>query len=285
VSAVAQSIKARLLREAHRREMELEPFLVRYACERFLYRLGASRYRERCTLKGAGLLTLWMDEPYRATRDVDLLVAGPSDAAAVRETVRAICREPCPEDGLELDLDSLTVTSIRDEQKYVGQRAILRAYLGKARIQLQIDFGFGDALAVAPERAEIPTLIAGVPAPVVRAYRRVVTVAEKLEAMVQLGRRNSRMKDFHDVWALSQLFAFEGPALQQAIMRCFDRRGTPWAAEVPDAPALGFYADPDVPPAGARIAATASSISHRQPRSTRSASVSAPSSDPCARRS
>ena len=64
---IAASIKARLLNRARETGEEFELFLVRYACERFLYRLGTSALRERCILKGAGLLVLWMDDPYRAT--------------------------------------------------------------------------------------------------------------------------------------------------------------------------------------------------------------------------
>lgn len=243
---VAASIKARLLNQARKREEEFEAFLVRYACERFLFRLGISSVRDRCTLKGAGLLGLWMDEPHRATRDVDLLAAGASDESAVRITMEIICREPCPDDGIRLDLGSLTVTPIRDEQRYTGQRAVLRAFLGKARIRLQVDFGFGDALPAPPEEARLPTLIDGLPAPAVRVYPRVATVAEKFEAMVQLGRRNSRMKDFHDIWALSEALAFDGASLLEAVSRCFDRRRTPWTPEPPDAMTPAFYADPEL---------------------------------------
>ncbi len=243
---IAASIKARLLNEAKRRGEVFELFLVRYACERFLYRLGACDARERCTLKGAGLLTFWMPDPHRATRDVDLLVSGDSHETAVRRTMETICQVQCPADGIAFDLQSLSITPIRDEQRYTGQRAVLRAYLGKARIRLQVDFGFGDVLSVAPEAAELPTLIGGVPPPRVRAYPRVATVAEKFEAMVQLGRRNSRMKDFHDLWALSDVFAFDGGPLREAISRCFTRRGTAWTPEVPDALTPAFYADPDV---------------------------------------
>ena len=103
---VAASIKARLLNEARRRDEESELILVRYACERFLYRLGASRLRDRRTLKGAGLLTLWMQDPYGATRDVHLLASGGNDEATVRANMETICGVPCPEDGLAFDLDS-----------------------------------------------------------------------------------------------------------------------------------------------------------------------------------
>jgi len=243
---VAASIKGRLLTKARERGEEFELFLVRYACERFLYRLGASELRDRCTLKGAGLLTLWMDDPYRATRDVDLLASGANDEAGIRTAMEAICSVSCPEDGLTFAIDGLTISPIRAEDEYPGQRAVLDAHLGTARIRLQVDFGFGDAVIPGPEESNYPTLLEGLPVPRVRTYPRAVTVAEKFEAMVNLGRRNSRMKDFHDVWVLSASFPFDGAELRNALARCFDRRRTAWTDEVPDALTPGFYADADL---------------------------------------
>jgi hypothetical protein len=243
---IAASVKARLLNRAKEKQEEFELFLVRFACERFLYRLSASHLRGRCTLKGAALLTLWMTDPYRATRDLDLLAAGANDEASIRAAMETICRVPCPEDGLEFDLETLELAPIRAEEKYAGQRAIVVAYLGTARIRLQVDFGFGDAVVPAAEDAEFPTLIPGLPAPRIRVHTRVATVAEKFEAMVHLGRRNSRMKDFHDVWALSEEFEFDGPSLRRAIEHTFGRRGTGWGSEVPVALTAEFYTDVDV---------------------------------------
>lgn len=57
---VAASARARLLAWAKSHREEFERTLVRYAAERLLYRLGASAARERCILKGATLLTVWM---------------------------------------------------------------------------------------------------------------------------------------------------------------------------------------------------------------------------------
>ena len=243
---IAASVKARLLNRAKEKEEEFELFLVRFACERFLYRLSASDLRGRCTLKGAALLTLWMADPYRATRDLDLLATGANDETSVRQVMETICRVPCPEDGLHFGLDTLELSPIRAEEKYAGQRAIMFAYLGTARIRLQVDFGFGDALVPAAEDAEFPTLIAGLPAPKIRVYPRVASIAEKFEAMVHLGHRNSRMKDFHDVWALSEEFDFDGSSLRRAIERTFGRRGTTWASEVPVPLTPDFYTEPDV---------------------------------------
>ena len=84
---VAPSVRARLLARAKAQREEFERTLVRYAAERLLYRLGMSPARERCILKGASLLTVWMPDPYRATRDVDVLSFGSPDDAAIRALV------------------------------------------------------------------------------------------------------------------------------------------------------------------------------------------------------
>jgi predicted nucleotidyltransferase component of viral defense system len=238
---LAASARARLLARAKAEREEYERMLVRYAAERVLYRLGASPARERCILKGASLLTVWMSDRYRATRDIDVLCFGPSNEAAIRALVEEICAVPCPEDGLRFDLSGLVAEDIRAHEEYVGKRARFLAFLGTARIRVQIDFGFGDALVVGPDEIEIPTLLKGLPAPRLRAYSRETTVAEKFEAMVKLDMRNSRMKDFHDVWALAGAFSFDGPLLKQAIVSCFERRGTPWTDEVPRVLTPAFY--------------------------------------------
>lgn len=243
ISNVAASIRARLSNRARDEETEFELFLVRYACERFLYRLGASEERKRCTLKGATLLGLWMEEPYRATRDIDLLALGENSEEAVRQVMTTICNVPCPEDGLVFNLETLRVSPIREDQKYGGQRARLFAFLGKTRIPVQVDFGFGDVVTPGPEEAHLPTLIDSVPAPFLQAYPQVTTIAEKFEAMVQLGSRNSRMKDFCDIWALSENFNFDGAELQQAVAHCFERRGTHLPSEMPEALSPTFYSN------------------------------------------
>lgn len=243
---VAASIRARLLNRARADGTEFQLFLDRYACERFLYRLGESEVRDRCILKGASLLALWMDEPYRSTRDVDLLAFGDNDEETVRDVMAGICAVACPEDGVSFDLETLKVSAIRDGQRYGGQRATLLAILGTAKCNVQVDFGFGDVVTPGPEDAELPTLIVGVPAPFLRTYPQVSTIAEKFEAMVKMGTVNTRMKDFYDVWALSETFAFQGPMLQEAVARCFDRRGTFWRDERPEALTPAFYSNPQL---------------------------------------
>ena len=133
---VAASIKARLLNQARASGEEFERTLTRFAAERLLFRLGASAARDRCILKGASLLAVWLPDPFRTTRDIDVLASGPTDDAAIRSLVAEICAVACPEDGLRFDLSELVVEAIRAEEEYSGKRARFRAHLGNARIRV-----------------------------------------------------------------------------------------------------------------------------------------------------
>jgi hypothetical protein len=104
------------------------------------------------------------------------------------------------------------------------------AFLEKARIPMQIDIGFGDVVTPSAEDRSYPTLL-DLPAPHLRMYPRETVVAEKFEAMVQLGTLNTRMKDFFDIWLLASQFSFTGPELAQAIEKTFAHRGTKLDAE------------------------------------------------------
>lgn len=61
---LAASITARLLNRAKSTGEDHQTLLTSYCLERFLYRLGASNWRDRFVLKGAMLLRLWSDQPY-----------------------------------------------------------------------------------------------------------------------------------------------------------------------------------------------------------------------------
>ncbi|OGL42428.1 MAG: hypothetical protein A2161_21115 [Candidatus Schekmanbacteria bacterium RBG_13_48_7] len=128
-------------------------------------------------------------------------------------------------DGLFFDPDSVVVTPIREDQEYQGQRAKFAAFLGKARIPLQIDVAFGDVVTPRAKKISYPTLL-DFPAPIIKACPKETVVAEKLQAMVILGIANSRMKDFYDLYVLARDFDFYGNTLIRAIDATFRRRKT-----------------------------------------------------------
>lgn len=219
------SVRARLLRLARGQGEDFQLVLTRYANERLLFRLAASKHGQRFVLKGAALFTLWTGRPHRATRDLDLLGFGDLDVDHVREVFAEVLSLDVADDGVRFDPGLLTVGLIREEQEYGGVRVELVARVTNARVRLQVDVGFGDAITPEASFVEFPALL-DFPAPRLRVYPRETVVAEKLEAMVQLGMANSRMKDFYDLAVLARNFDFDGPLLARAIRATFVRRKT-----------------------------------------------------------
>lgn len=233
----AVSARARLRARARARGEDVQRVLVRYALERLLYRLSVSEHAGDFILKGAMLFALWGDGlEHRPTKDIDLLGRGdprPSRLAVVFQSVCGV--KVAADDGLDFHADSVVGAAIREDAVYDGVRVVLQAFLGRARIRVQIDIGYGDAVTPSPVRVLYPTLLDD-PAPALRAYPAPTVMAEKLEAMVSLGIANSRMKDFFDVaWCAAHL-AFEGEELVSAVRATFERRGT----ELPIGAPLAF---------------------------------------------
>jgi predicted nucleotidyltransferase component of viral defense system len=226
IKNIGASIRARLLKEAKRLENDFNLILERYALERVLYRLGCSEYRSRFILKGGMLLSIWSVDPYRPTRDADLLAHGSSEPITLAEIFREICQLDIEQnDGLTFDLSGVIHSKIKEDQEYEGIRLKFRAFLDGIEISLQFDIGFGDYVTPEPEEMEYPVLL-NLPKPSLLIYPKETVVAEKFEAMVKLGLLNSRMKDYYDLWFLSSNFTFDGRILSAAIENTFNRRKT-----------------------------------------------------------
>ena len=236
------SVGDRLRIIARREGEQLQNVLNRYALERWLYRISQSSHRERFVLKGAMLFTLWSEEPHRRTRDLDLLGFGGSEVAEWEAIFREICGTEVEPDGLMMLADSVRGEVIRVEEEYAGVRIKLRAMLGKARIPLQIDVGFGDAVIPAPQQIRYPTLL-DFPAPNLRAYCPETVIAEKFHAMADKGLKNTRLKDYYDIWKLAQQFEFDGETLIATIRATFARRQTPLPKGTPLALSEQFVND------------------------------------------
>ena len=239
---VGASVRARLQRLAGERREDFQLLLTRYANERLLHRLASSTHASQFVLKGAALFVIWTGRSHRATRDIDLLGFGQPTEARVRAIFEEVLGRELPDDGVVFDLPSLVVGPIREDQRYGGVRITLTAKIATARIRLQVDVGFGDAITPDAELVEFPALLE-FPAPKLRVYPRETVIAEKFEAMVQLGMANSRMKDFFDVVVLSRTFDFDGDWLARAIRATFDRRGTTLPAGRPVALTSEFAGD------------------------------------------
>ena len=219
------SIRVRLLANAQAKGDIFDRVLVRYAIERFLFRLSKHADRDRFVLKGAMLFVTWSRAVQRPTGDLDLLAYAPADPIVMKAVVANICAIPVPDDAIIFDADSIVVEAVREEEVYQGLRVSLSAKLGNARIRLRIDMGIGDAVHPAPREIDFPCLLPDMGVPRILAYPPETVVAEKFEAMVRFGEANSRLKDFNDIWAIMSTFDFEMATLVQALKGTFQRPG------------------------------------------------------------
>ena len=232
---LAASIRTRLKQRADARKQDFNLILTHYGLERLLYRLSISPLAGNYLLKGALLFSLWYDQPHRPTRDADLLGFGPDDIDTAVAAFREICAMEV-EDGIAFDPASVKGSVIRKEAGYGGVRIDLLAKLDGARITLQVDIGFGDAVTPAPESVSYPVLLDDLPAPKLRSYPKYTVVAEKFHAVCLLGMANTRMKEYFDLWVLLTEGALEPTELRRAIDATFARR----QLQVPDTTPSGL---------------------------------------------
>ena len=200
-AAAAQSLRER---------GEDVPFgLQRYAVERFLYRLGRSAHRERFVLKGATLFALWGGSA-TGRRVISTSLA---TAARRRQMYSLHCARSA---YLRTTATSSSSTLIRSRQSRSattasttdcasGLRRRLASHASRSR-------STSDSATRSIRRRKKPSIrpCSGIPRRAFSPIRPEAVVAEKLHAMVMLGERNSRYKDFYDLHVLAQTFRFDG---------------------------------------------------------------------------
>jgi len=228
---IPASVRQRILNRAKSDRRPFNELLQYYAMERFLYRLSQSAHADLFILKGALMLRVWRSPELRPTMDIDMLGRTSNKEADIIAQIWDILSMDVEADGLAFNADSIQAERITEDADYEGIRIRFRGALDSARINMQVDIGFGDVVYPEPEKSEFPTMLDS-PAPRLLCYSRESSIAEKLEAMVKLGVLNSRMKDFYDIWLLSRQFDFDGARLAEAIRLTFERRGTALPTEI-----------------------------------------------------
>ena len=202
--------------------------------ERFLYRLSKSGHVDDVLLKGALLLRQVGIPRARPTMDIDLLRQGSSDRNSLLALVRDCVLIDGDADGVQFDSNTIAAEDITKDSDYQGTRVRVTGRMENVRLNVQIDFGVGDAVFPAARIIEYPTLL-NQSAVILRAYPIEAVIAEKFHAMVELDLANSRVKDFYDIWVYSRNMDFDGPTLAQSFAATFSRRQTPLPTELPTA--------------------------------------------------
>jgi predicted nucleotidyltransferase component of viral defense system len=225
---IAASVRARLQKIARETRTDFQFLLIRYFQERMLYRLSKSGFKNNFCLKGGALLYALEGDQSRPTLDLDLLgMRITAEQARMRDAFAEVCSILYEDDGVEFHSDSISTTEITKEGKYPGVRLKVLAQLGNIRQNLQIDIGFGDIITPEPVLMQYPVIL-DLEAPEIQAYSVETIIAEKFEAMIDLGELNSRMKDFYDLYRLLQPGKFDPDILKEGIKSTFGNRKTPY---------------------------------------------------------
>ena len=239
VKNIAASILARLRNRTEQLNRPFAEVLQYFAMERFLYRLSKTKYADKFILKGGLLFYVWDLPLRRATRDIDFRGYVSGDRATLLKIMDEVIEISAPEDGLVFDSQSLSVEETQIDADYQGIRVKLIALLERTRIPIQIDIGFSDELASKAESIEYPNILSDLKTIRMKGYPKESVVAEKFHAMIRHGDLNSRMKDYYDLWLISDTFEFNGTSLQKAIEATFNNRDT----EIPDERPSSLSAD------------------------------------------
>ncbi|OTN77530.1 hypothetical protein A5886_002630 [Enterococcus sp. 8G7_MSG3316] len=184
-------------------EISFEEYRIRYATERFLSRLQESEYKANFIIKGGFLLGTIYKVEQRTTKDLDTLIKGISvdrkNITKILETVISIELD----DGVQFEL--INLFDSQQERVYDGFRAKFKMTFleEKSIVHFDLDLGVGDAITPQAEMIDIPLLFNenkdDHKVITLYAYPIETILAEKTEIILNLGTKNSRMKDFYDI--------------------------------------------------------------------------------------
>jgi predicted nucleotidyltransferase component of viral defense system len=116
-------------------------------------------------------------------------------------------------------------------KKYAGIGVNIVAKIKNTKTPFSIDFGIGDVIVPEQEKRKIPTQLDDFEAPLINTYSVETTIAEKLDAILSLMEFSSRMKDYYDIYYLSNKFDFDGKILRDALKKTFVNRNRRYKTE------------------------------------------------------
>lgn len=220
---ISASVLARLKNKAAESGRSYQLCLQLFCQEEFLRRVAQSSYAENLVLKGGLFLYTLTDFDSRVTMDIDFLLSRlPNTPERLQSILEAIIAVDTGNDFVTYEIKS--VTPIAVAKKYTGIGASLVARIKNTRTVISIDFGVGDIIVPSKEKRKLPTQLSGFESPEINTYSLESTVAEKLDAILSLMEFSSRMKDYYDIFYLSNRFNFNGKQLKEALRSTFANR-------------------------------------------------------------
>lgn len=193
-----------LIRNLSRKNAADAQILMRnYMMERFLERTSLSEYRDKFILKGGMLVAAMVGLDARSTMDLDATIKGANVSVEdIEKMISAIIAVPL-DDGVKFQMKS--ISQIMDEAEYPGVRVTMTATFDGVVTPLKIDIATGDAITPREVRYSFKLMLEDRSIDI-WAYNLETVLAEKLETTITRATTNTRMRDFYDLYILSQLY-------------------------------------------------------------------------------
>ena len=227
---IAASVLARLKNKAAESGRSYQLCLQLFCQEELLRRIEKSKYADNLVLKGGLFLYSLTGFDSRVTVDVDFLLKRiPNTPEQLRTMLEEIIAIETGNDFITFEIKDVAPIAI--DKKYAGVGASLVAGIKNTRTPFSIDFGVGDIIVPKQEKRRIPTQLDDFNAPTVNTYSVETTIAEKIDAILDLMEFSSRMKDYYDIYYLANKFDFDGAILAEALQKTFANRGRNFSIE------------------------------------------------------
>lgn len=240
----ASSVLARLKNKAKESGRRYQLCLQLFCQEEFLRRLEKSKYADNFVLKGGLFIYALTEFESRVTMDIDFLLQRlPNTPEQLQPIIEEIIKTETDNDFVTFEIKS--VAPIAVAKKYAGIGASLVAKIKNTKTPINIDFGVGDVIVPKQEKRSIPTQLDDFDSPTINTYSLETTIAEKLDAILDLMEFSSRMKDYYDIYYLATHFEFDNEILAEAIKKTFVNRNHSFTKEQFDQ-AMQFDNNPDM---------------------------------------
>lgn len=219
----ASSILARLKNKAKESGRSYQLCLQLFCQEEFLRRLEKSKYADNFVLKGGLFIYALTEFESRVTMDIDFLLKRlPNTPEQLRPIIEEIINTETDNDFVTFEIKGIEPIAVA--KKYAGIGASLVAKIKNTKTPINIDFGVGDVIVPKQEKRSIPTQLDDFDSPTINTYSLETTIAEKLDAILDLMEFSSRMKDYYDIYYLATHFEFDSDTLAEAMRKTFANR-------------------------------------------------------------
>lgn len=219
----AASVLARLKNKSRESGRSYQLCLQLFCQEEFLRRLEKSKYNDNFVLKGGLFIYTLTKFESRVTMDIDLLLQKlPNAPEELKPIIEEVISTDTGNDFVRFELKAVQPIAIA--KKYAGISASLVAIIKNTRTPIKIDFGVGDVIVPQKEKREIPTQLNDFEKPVINTYSLETTIAEKMDAILDLMEFSSRMKDYYDLYYILTHFDFDKDVLTEAMRKTFENR-------------------------------------------------------------